>query len=197
MNSENIDQLITALAKAQGGKDFERESKLIPLILNKKHTTDPRKKNIVNRFFTKLSFGSSECWYWDGCIDDVGYGRLGKYDGENKAHRISWKLFNGEIPDGMKILHKCDIKNCVNPDHLFLGTQQDNIKDMVLKGRDKFGTGCAGEKNPMSRLTEKKVLSMREKYSMGGISYKSIAKLFNVSTMTAYRAITKRLWRNV
>lgn len=73
----------------------------------------------------------SGCWLWMGVIHASGYGH---YNGK-KAHRLSWELHNGSIPDGMCICHKCDVPSCVNPNHLFLGTQGDNVRDAWTKGR--------------------------------------------------------------
>lgn len=189
-------ELIGELVIAQQQKNTLEEAKLIRKIINKNHTEN-REKNIGERFFGKLSFGISDCWFWDGCIDEIGYGRLGKYDGENKAHRISWKLFKGEIPKGMKVLHSCDIRCCVNPDHLFLGTQKDNVRDMMSKKRDRFCKPRKGELNSLSKLTDKKVLAMRCMYELEDISFKSLAERFGISTMTAYRAVTKQAWSHL
>jgi hypothetical protein len=72
------------------------------------------------------------CWEWMGFIRPSGYGQVH----QNKlAHRVSWELHNGPIPNGVLVLHKCDNKSCVNPDHLFLGSHRDNTQDMMSKGR--------------------------------------------------------------
>ena len=80
----------------------------------------------------------SGCWIWTGTV--CGENDYGQFfiDKHVRAHRASWMLHKGEIPDGMLVLHKCDIPQCVNPDHLFLGTQQDNIIDMTAKGRHHY-----------------------------------------------------------
>lgn len=75
------------------------------------------------------------CWLWTAAIDRYGYGQF-QFEGSMKgAHRVSWRLFRGCIPAGMLVCHKCDITCCVNPEHLFTGTQVDNINDALLKGR--------------------------------------------------------------
>lgn len=80
----------------------------------------------------------NDCWLVDGGLTSIGY-KLLRHKGEKTtAHRVSWKLFKGEIPAGLWVLHKCDIRNCVNPNHLFLGTPQDNTNDMIKKGRSNF-----------------------------------------------------------
>ena len=84
---------------------------------------------------------NSGCWFWAGTLYKSGYGSFASHcapDGSgrnSRAHRYAWELFVGPIPDGMKVLHRCDQRSCVNPDHLFLGTHQDNMDDMAIKGR--------------------------------------------------------------
>jgi hypothetical protein len=76
------------------------------------------------------------CWLWERAVKGEGYGHKW-YDGKlQSAHRISWQIHRGPIPDGLWVLHRCDVMLCVNPDHLFLGTHQDNVDDKHRKGRD-------------------------------------------------------------
>lgn len=80
----------------------------------------------------------SGCWLWKGSKNHNGYGEVSYKHCHSKralAHRVSWAIHQGKIPDGLCVLHKCDVRNCVNPDHLFLGTQQDNLRDCYQKGR--------------------------------------------------------------
>lgn len=84
---------------------------------------------------------TNNCWNWTGGTDSSGYGSFG-YKGKTIAsHRISYELFIGQIPDGLHILHKCDNRKCVNPEHLWVGTNNDNVQDRVKKGRSKKGRG--------------------------------------------------------
>lgn len=87
-------------------------------------------------FMTKVEPQQSGCWHYTGFINKGGYGTIG-FRGNRcfLAHRVSWILHVGEIPQGLFVLHKCDNRKCVNPDHLFLGTIQDNVDDMYAKGR--------------------------------------------------------------
>lgn len=97
----------------------------------------------IKRFWKKVDKKSDEkCWNWIACKNKQGYGRIGIAASECvNAHRFSWVLHYGQIPQGLFICHKCDNPSCVNPKHLFTGTRQDNTNDMVLKKRSKhFGT---------------------------------------------------------
>lgn len=92
-----------------------------------------------DRFFTKVylppNCQDEDCWVWTGSLDDCGYGRFMLHGSNTKAHRVSWLLFT-TVPIGpLLVLHKCDQRNCVNPHHLFLGTNRDNTLDMCAKGR--------------------------------------------------------------
>ena len=109
------------------------------------------------------------------------------------AHRISWEIHNGEIPENLWVLHKCDNPPCVNPEHLFLGTPRDNVIDKVKKGRHRDDNG---EKHPMAKLKDKDVRYIRRKLS-DGIQGKDLAKQFNVCRMTISNIKTGRKWRSV
>ena len=82
---------------------------------------------------SKISMDANGCWLWQGSKDADGYGRA--FHAKRLAHRVSYEEFIGPIPEGLSALHRCDVRCCVNPEHLFLGTQQDNMKDMYIKGR--------------------------------------------------------------
>lgn len=147
-------------------------------------------------FYNKIIFTSeTNCWLWCGCLDNGGYGMCDIL-GEVKAHRLSWRLFVGEIPDGLKICHLCDVRACVNPDHLKIGTQGDNVREMFSRGRAQR-SGVKGEANHHSKLTEEQVRAMRTIRSETGISYKRLAKQFGVTAMTAYRAVHGQCWGHI
>ncbi len=124
------------------------------------------------RFWAKVTKGEG-CWEWQGAPSANGYGMIkaeGKYIG---AHRYSWELYKGAIPDGLFVCHACDNRRCVRPDHLFLGTNQDNQLDALAKGRIKTGVEShghlqphpCGEENPNAKLTDAKVREIRERYA--------------------------------
>lgn len=94
--------------------------------------------NIIQKFEERyMPVTETGCWLWIGVLDRGGYGRIPikKYK-VRSAHRVAWELFNGLIPNGLFVLHKCDTRSCVNPEHLFLGTQTDNMVDCAKKGRN-------------------------------------------------------------
>ena len=91
------------------------------------------------------------CWVWLRGKDSAGYGSLYWLGLRDRAHRFSWRAFRGPIPKGLYVLHRCDNRPCVNPDHLFIGTHSENMADKVQKGRN-VSPGMPGETNPSARL---------------------------------------------
>ena len=96
----------------------------------------------VKRFNAKFMPEKDGCWIWTASARGSGYGQfyLKKYKRQIEAHRASWLLHVGDIPDGLQVLHRCDVRLCVNPEHLFLGTAKDNTQDMIAKNRQKMGS---------------------------------------------------------
>jgi hypothetical protein len=99
----------------------------------------PSELVLLNRFWQSISMTLDGCWTWAKALTKAGYGVM-RWDGRTRtAHRISWEFHNGPIPIGLDVLHKCDNRPCVRPEHLFLGTHADNNHDMFAKGRGKTG----------------------------------------------------------
>ena len=133
------------------------------------------------------------CWLWTGHRTTNGYGRL-HFDGRGiQAHRLAWEWTNGPIPEGLRVCHRCDVPNCVNPEHLFLGTQQDNIRDMYAKGRfPKYPR--YGEYGTAAKLTWPLVYKIRERYAAGGVTYTSLGREFGMHQSAIGKAIRGETW---
>lgn len=152
------------------------------------------KKNPEERFWKYVNKrGNDECWEWTGTKNKDGYGRFGVLDKVVRAHRFSYELHKGKIPEGLVVCHKCDNPSCVNPEHLFVGTRNDNMKDMAQKQRSNGAMG--GEKNRFSKLTWAKVDKIRNLYSSWGFNVKRIAKKYSVTTTAIYDIINKKTWK--
>ena len=155
------------------------------------------KERLDKKFFDNIQVVESGCWEWQSVIANNGYGvlQVGKNTGPShyheSAHRYSYRLHFGEFPREMHVLHKCDNKKCVNPDHLFLGTNLDNIKDKIAKKRHKVG-----EQVSNSKLTEDKVREICELRTLG-LSYRRIAEIFESSETNVIRICKGKSWAHV
>lgn len=192
-SSTELKDLATALSNAQGQLDKFTESRLIREVVRATSYKPKGKGTILSRFLEKIATGTTDCWYWVGARDEAGYG-IFAHSQHLRAHRTAFHLFKGEIPLGMKVLHKCDVRCCVNPDHLFLGTQADNVRDMVLKGRARTSSRF-GEDNPAAKLTKESIKAIRLERETNKTPYNKIASSYGVSAMTAYRAIKGESWK--
>ena len=138
------------------------------------------------------------CWEWRAYVHPSGYGQLGlgrAVDGVMHTHRISYLLEHGEIPKGMLVLHKCDNRLCVNPDHLWLGTHKDNTQDMIAKGRRRKSSQVVrGEGVSNSKLTEDLVRKMRAEPPM---TFKKLGEKYGVTAGTACKVILRQTWGHV
>ena len=158
------------------------------------------RRPLADRFNKKVQRGGS-CWLWTGATMVNGYGVIGVPVAlgvhRNKlAHRVAWELANGrQVPDGMQVCHRCDVRNCVNPEHLFLGTQKENIADMYAKGRES-GCGVRGAKNPSARFDAKTASLIRLLVDCG-VSYANLKALFGVSASTLSRLKLRQSWAHV
>ncbi len=142
----------------------------------------------AKKFWSQVN-KSPECWIWEGGVNQRGYGFCGH---SQKAHRVAWELTHGSIPKGMCVCHACDVRNCVNPDHLFLGTHSDNNHDMIAKGR---AVNLNGEAHALSRLTEKQVIEIRNRAFRG--NYSALGREFGVSVQHIHRIVTGQRWKHI
>lgn len=136
---------------------------------------------------------TGDCWEWTGSLNGNGYGGFRLSHEITSAHRSVWILTYGPIPAKAVVAHKCDNRKCVRPDHLFIGTQSDNILDSVAKGR----WPMLGERHRSARLNPEKVRWIRRVRQSHRFKYHELAWLLSVST-TAIRAVLKGItWRKV
>jgi len=146
----------------------------------------------VDRLNSRLD-KSGECWLWTGSKIWNGYGMI-RHEGKRLlAHRAAWIAAYGEIPDGLMVLHRCDVRSCCNPSHLFLGTHDDNMKDMIKKGRAVI---LRGEKCGSSKLKEGDVRKIRSMAAEGKPT-REISIAFKVSKNTVTRIVSRWAWKHV
>ncbi len=137
---------------------------------------------------------NSGCLLWTGAVDHSGHG-VASY-GENgrkyttSAHRMAYTAHRGPIPEGMCVCHKCDVPSCVNPDHLWIGTNDENMADMVRKGRS---PRTLGEAHPLAKLTDDAVRDIRSMTSTGV----ALARKYNVSTASVSFIRSRKTWTHV
>lgn len=152
------------------------------------------KKTPQEKFNGKFSV-SGNCWNWTGAKKKDGYGYV-KLDGKDRlAHRLSYQLFKGEIPDEKCVCHTCDNRLCVNPDHLWLGTPAENDLDKLSKGRQ-----AKGEKMWLSKLKPADIIDIREnclRYSRGQSSTSHFAKKYGVSPSNICSILRRETWFHV
>lgn len=153
------------------------------------------------RFWAKVR-KTEGCWLWVGATKTGGYGQI-TVDGRSRgAHVVSYSIEKGSIPDQLFVLHECDTANCVNPQHLFLGTQADNMKDKVKKGRQAKGSELnhpdkKGSLNPSAKLSEDKVEEIKRLRQSGEYSLRQLGKLYGVSHRTIIRVLNGKGWAHV
>ncbi len=143
--------------------------------------------------FEKGVIRTEKCWEWSGTIAPDGYPIMScnKRYGSDRAHRASWIIHHGPIPEGKLVCHKCDNRACTNPEHLFLGTPADNTRDMIQKNRK-----CIGSNVPSAKLDDEKVKVIKEMLKLK-MSYPKIAKAFGVGINAIIRIKRGETWKHL
>ena len=149
------------------------------------------------RFWAKVC-KSDGCWTWTASCTKAGYGQIRRKGGVFYAHRLVYELAHGPIPPGLFVLHSCDNRRCVNPDHLSIGTAQDNTQDMMVKSRGRFPgpiESAKGERHGMAKLTWQKVSEIRRRFQVGGITQVELGDEYGVSGAHVCGIISGKLWK--
>jgi hypothetical protein len=148
------------------------------------------------RFWSKVDIrGEGDCWEWQAAMASGRYGYFAVSNGDMQyAHRLAWTLVNGLIPSGLRVLHKCDNPPCCNPAHLFLGSQQDNVNDMLQKQR---GRWRRGETHHSAKLNPRKVRTIRSAVRNKLFSRAELAEIYGVSEVNIDRVVNRKIWRHV
>lgn len=144
---------------------------------------------------------NSGCWLWEGSVNPKGYGNVhigGKKGTVCLTHRLMWQITKGPIPTGMLVCHKCDVPSCINPDHLFIGTSQDNTDDMVRKGRHSHGdrsraVAPRGEGHYLAKLSDEKVRAIRADSRVQRV----IADEYGLSQTLISQVKLRKIWTHV
>jgi hypothetical protein len=147
-------------------------------------------KTTEERFEEKVD-RSGACHLWTAAKTLDGYGQVRVNCLLQLAHRRAWEVANGPIPDGLQVLHRCDVRACVRVEHLFLGTNDDNVRDKVEKGRHAFG-----RRNGRAKLTPATVRTIRFRLANGEPA-KLLSEEFGVHAVTIYAVKTRRAWKHI
>lgn len=148
---------------------------------------------IKNKLLGNITKNEENCWVWNKSKDKKGYGKTNYKNKIMLCHRLSWLLFNKSLNNNMYVCHKCDNPSCINPDHLFLGTNRDNILDAYHKNRLKLKFG---ENNKSSKLNYKKIIEIRDLYKKG-YTLVSLSNIYHVSSQTIGSIVKRKTWKHV
>lgn len=154
-------------------------------------------KTVLERFTQQyIPEPNSGCWLWQGAFSRMGYGAFSVDSVPKRANRVSYELFKGPIPPGLFVLHRCDTPACVNPDHLYAGTDKDNVRDMVARNRMNFSNQIRGERHHQSKLNAATVRMLRESNHYRHRA-RDLAKEYGVSKTAINRALKGLSWTHV
>ncbi len=151
------------------------------------------KEDLINRFERRVKKTDS-CWLWTGARNNHGYAYIRVGGKTERAHRIAYELYNGSIPAGKQVNHKCHVRNCVKPTHIYAGTQSENMMDMIKADR---GNKAKGERNGSAKLTEKKVRQIKLHGEVGKFSERELAKKYDVSQSVINNILNNKSWKGV
>jgi hypothetical protein len=154
----------------------------------------PQRANIPIEVLHKRSNynAATGCIEWIGSKDRDGYGTFSLHRKPVKAHRMAFALYVGEIPKGLSVLHSCHNRGCINPEHLRLGTTQDNTKDMVEAGRQN-----RGEKVYLAKMRAKDIIEIRTLYKGNYGDLSNIGRKYGITPSTVQKIVKKQAWRHI
>ncbi len=153
----------------------------------------PMRRTLFHRFWKRVK-KTNTCWLWTGSLNGDGYGTFSFYGPIIAVHRVVWMLLKSEIPQGMNVLHTCDVRNCVNPNHLYLGTQKDNRRDADVRGRTNLPKGAS---HPRAKLTDEQVLEIRRLYKPWYFTTYDLAKKFGVGRTAIISIVDGKSWKHL
>lgn len=159
----------------------------------------PLHEGVVERFWEKVRTGRGRsCWLWQACLNHSGYGMIRNGPrGMSLAHRLSWAIHFGD-PGSNQVLHRCDNRECVNPAHLYLGTNADNMRDKVERGRSSYPRpDRQGQKHPLAKLTDRQVRAIRRRARGRRGEGRDLASEFGVSRATICNILKRKSWQSV
>lgn len=201
---------------AQCGRSFEawasRTSRTHTNYCSRQCHYDSKRRPLSDRFWELVDKRQGDsCWEWTGERSPFGYGRIKQHNkGEVRrfmAHRLSWEIHHGPIPNGQLVLHRCDNPPCVRSDHLFLGSPLDNMIDRSQKGRAPTGVKSGAYTKPervvkggahyRTHLTENDVLDIRARYAKGSATLTELAREHRANIGTVWSIVNRRNWRHI
>lgn len=156
-------------------------------------SAEPRDIDKILRSKLTNTYSADECWLWTGVPGRTGYAQTSIHRRSLSVHRLAYEVWVGPIPNGLFVLHRCDVRACCNPKHLFLGTHEDNMEDMVSKGR---AASNHGEIHASAKLTDKMVLEIRRRGRCGE-RHSALAEEYMVCRQHISRLVAGQRWKHV